>query len=197
MWILIFRHELICAFKQICDVMLKKLMYLFVHLTLDSKNSYLDYSIAEIRSKYVDKQLRSGNMPTTPKSSRTDKRMRPGELKRKRKAALHAIGKLKKFKVTLKRFFPTKREFCCILSTSSDVFVFHTRSNETWAHGILVRRGRSHDWCPRFLPVIVNYNIPWYEGRIEASAWRECLRHQQYCNSIQYGSIHPGREVTV
>ena len=61
------------------------------------KNSYLDYSIVEIRSKYVDKQLtRSGNMPTTPKSSRTDKRMRPGELKRKRKAALHAIGKLKK-----------------------------------------------------------------------------------------------------
>ena len=61
------------------------------------KNFYLDYSIAEIRSKYVDKQLtRSGNMPTTPKSSRTDKRMRPGELKRKRKAALHAIGKLQK-----------------------------------------------------------------------------------------------------
>ena len=35
-------------------------------------------------------------MPTTPKSSRTDKGMRPAELKRKRKAALHAIGKLQK-----------------------------------------------------------------------------------------------------
>ena len=49
--------------------------------------------IVEIRSKYVDKQLsKSGTLPATPKSSRAEKRMRSAELKRKRKAALHAIG---------------------------------------------------------------------------------------------------------
>ena len=48
--------------------------------------------LVEIRSKYVDKQLtRPGGLPTTPKSSRADKRMRTMEMKRKRKA-LHTIG---------------------------------------------------------------------------------------------------------
>ena len=47
-------------------------------------------TFAEIRSKYVDKQLK---LPSTPKRSRAERKLHTAEFKRKRKAAMHALSK--------------------------------------------------------------------------------------------------------